>query len=199
MDLHGFLRSRHSVRQVLSEPIPAATIDRMLTTAMFAPSAHNRQPWRFAVVATKAGKSQLADSMAAAFGRDLEADGINAAQVKALLEKSQTRINAAPLAIVLCTDMSDMDTYPDARRTEAERAMALQSTANAGMILLLAAHAEGLGAVWICAPLFAPRAVVSGLHLPENWEPQALFLIGRPAESPKARARKAVNEIAVFL
>jgi nitroreductase len=136
--------------------------------------------------------------MAAEYRSDLAADGMAAIQVDALVEESRSRINSAPLVIVLCMDISDMDQYPDLKRADAERTMAVQSTANAGVTLLLAAHAEGLGGVWNCGPLMAPRAVVSALDLPETWEPQALFLIGRPAETPEPRTRKAVKEIAIF-
>jgi F420 biosynthesis protein FbiB-like protein len=199
MDLHGFLRSRRSIRRFLTDPIPAASIDRILITAAFAPSAHNRQPWRFAVVSTSCGRSRLADSMAAEYRGDLGADGMAAAQIEDLVERSRARINAAPLVIVLCMDMSDMDTYPDPRRANAERTMALQSAASAGTTLLLAVHAEGLGAVWNCSPLFAPRAVSAALRLPPTWEPQALFLIGRPAESRATPTRKPVSTTTIFI
>ena len=91
-----------------------------------------------------------------------------------------------------------MDAYPDARRAEAERNMALQSTANAGVMLLLAAHAEGLGGVWNCAPLFAPDAVARALDLPATWIPQALMLIGPSAETPPQRSRKPIESVAIF-
>jgi len=198
MELHAFLRSRRSIRRFEAGQIPASTIDKILTTATFAPSAHNRQPWRFAVVSTDSGKSRLADAMATEYRSDLAAEGTAAIEVDALVEKSCSRINSAPLVIVLCMDISDMDQYPDLKRADAERTMAVQSTANAGVTLLLAAHAEGLGGVWNCGPLVAPRAVISALDLPATWEPQALFLIGRPAETPEPRTRKPVKEIVIF-
>ena len=198
MDLHGFLRSRRSIRRFQTDPIPEALIDRILSTAAFAPSAHNRQPWRFAVVSTTAGKSRLADAMASDYQRDLRADGMPAVQVGDLIERSRARINEAPLVIVLCMDMSDMDSYADPRRANAERTMALQSAANAGNTLLLAVHAEGLGGVWNCSPLFAPEAVRAALELPPAWEPQALFLIGWPAESRPAPTRKPVSTTTIF-
>jgi len=91
--------------------------------------------------------------------------------------------------------MSEMDVYPDARRAAAERMMAIQSTANAGLQLLLAAHAEGLGAVWTCGPLFAPEAVRSALKLPERWEPQAMFFVGHPSEAPRPKQMKPIESV----
>jgi coenzyme F420-0:L-glutamate ligase/coenzyme F420-1:gamma-L-glutamate ligase len=41
---------RRSVRRYLPASIDRTIIDRMLFAATRAPSAHNRQPWRFAVL-----------------------------------------------------------------------------------------------------------------------------------------------------
>jgi coenzyme F420-0:L-glutamate ligase/coenzyme F420-1:gamma-L-glutamate ligase len=53
----------------------------------------------------------------------------------------------------------------------------------AGQNLLLAAHEAGLGACWMCAPLFCPDVVGSALDLPEDWQPQALVTLGYPMET----------------
>ena len=90
-----------------------------------------------------------------------------------------------------------MDNYPDSRRADAERVMAIQSVANAGTQLLLAAHAEGLGGVWTCGPLFAPGVVQSALGLPKSWEPQAMFFIGYPDETPKIKEIKDLESILI--
>lgn len=198
MDLHDFLRSRKSVRRFAASPIPDALINTILTTATFAPSAHNRQPWRFAVVSTADRKSTLAAAMIAEYRRDLAADGVAPAEIENLVQRTVQRIMSAPLVVVLCMDISEMDSYPDPRRAQAERTMALQSTASAGVTLLLAAHAEGLGAVWNCSPLFAPSAANTSLDLPATWEPQAMILIGWPEGTPKRRPRKPLEEVTVF-
>jgi nitroreductase len=91
--------------------------------------------------------------------------------------------------------MTDMDKYPDRQRKKAEYLMATQSAANAGMQLLLAAHAEGLGSVWVCSPLFAQEIVQAALELPKTWEPQAMYFLGYPMEIPQARERKSIKEI----
>ena len=199
MDLHGFLRSRRSVRRFKPYPVPESMIQNILTTTTYAPSAHNRQPWRFVVVTSQDVKSNLADAMAMDFRHDLEQDNIPEDEILARLQKSRSRIISSPVIVILCMDLSEMDDYPDSRRAETEKIMAVQSTANAGLQLLLAAHAEGLGCVWTCAPLFTPNTVKAVFNLPSTWEPQAMFFIGYPAETPMLRERKSVQEISIFL
>jgi len=63
------------------------------------------------------------------------------------------------------------------------------------MQLLLAAHAEGLGGVWVCSPMFAQETVQTALNISKNWEPQAMFLLGYPLEIPELRARKPLEEV----
>ncbi len=197
MHLHEFLRTRRSVRRYTAQPISDAVVDRILETARWAPSAHNRQPWRFAVITDEAAKTRLADAMAAPFRRDLESERLPENEIERRLERSRSRILGAPVVFLLCMDVSEMDRYPDADRQIAERTMAVQSTSMAGLQLLLAAHAEGLGGVWNCAPLFAPDAVVTTLGLPETWEPQGMLLIGIPDEQPVPRPHKTLQEVTV--
>ncbi len=198
-DLHEFIRSRRSVRRFKPDPVEQAAIERMLQTATAAPSAHNRQPWRFCVLRQPEAKARLAEAMAAEFRRDLERDKLTAADIDIRVETSRKRINASPLVIVLCMDMSEMDRYPDERRAAAERLMAIQSTAAAGAQLLLAAHAEGLAGVWTCGPLFAPDVVRNALDLEDRWEPQAMFFIGKPDQKPRPKEMKPLESIVRWL
>lgn len=197
-DLHHFLRTRRSVRRFKSDPVPESVIQNILHTATFAPSAHNRQPWRFAVVTTPVVKQKLADAMSAEFQRDLEADGLLPEEIQKRVIRSRERMLSAPLLILLCMDMSEMDAYPDKKRKKAEYLMAVQSVANAGLQLLLATHAEGLGGVWVCSPLFVQETIQNVLALPETWEPQAMFFLGYPEVIPEAREKKSRNEITKF-
>jgi coenzyme F420-0:L-glutamate ligase/coenzyme F420-1:gamma-L-glutamate ligase len=196
-ELHDFLRSRHSMRRFQPRDVEPDALTRILETATHAPSAHNRQPWRFAVLTTPASKSDLAEAMAADFARDLVADQLSPSEISQRVERSQTRIKEAPVVIILCMDESEMDKYPDARRQHAETMMAIQSTSLAGLQLLLAVHAEGLSGVWVCAPLFAPGAVRNALSLPETWQPQSMFFIGHPAGTPAQRDRKPFDTVIV--
>src|SRR5512139_2182290 len=128
-ELHNFLQTRRSIRRFKPDPVPESVIESIIATATFAPSAHNRQPWRFAVITTQSVKENLAGAMAADFERDLRLDGVPLERIEVQVRRSKERILSAPVAILLCLDMSEMDTYPDENRNEAERLMAVQSVA----------------------------------------------------------------------
>lgn len=190
---------RRSIRRYRPAPIAPAKIKRMLAAATRAPSAHNRQPWRFAVLADAASKTRLAEAMGARLRRDRLADGDDAAAIDADVARSHARITGAPAVIVVCTDLANMDKYPDQRRGDAEYMMAVQSTAMAAENLLLAAHGEGLGACVMCAPLFCPDTVIAALDLPAGWQPQMLLTLGAPAAPGKRRPRLPLDQVTLWL
>ena len=144
-------------------------------------------------------KQKLADAMTLEFQRDLENDGLPPEEIRKRISRSRDRMTSAPVLILLGLDMSDMDVYPDPKRRQAEYLMAVQSVANAGMQLLLAAHAEGLGGVWVCSPLFVPEIIRGVLEIPSTWEPQAMFYLGYPVVIPGIRERKPIDEITIEL
>ncbi len=137
--------------------------------------------------------------MALPFRKALLAEGIEPDKADDQVDRSQNRIAGAPAAVLLCLDLGELDIYADSQREVGEKIMGVQSVALAGGSLLLAAHAEGLGAVWVCAPLFVPKTVQIALDLPGEWEPQGLVLLGFPEKIPEARPRRPVNDVSRFL
>lgn len=192
INLAELIRSRRSIRRYMPRPIPPELIDQLLEAAIWAPSAHNRQPWRFVVIEREDAKHRLATAMGVPLRRDLAADGAPPDLIERDAGRSHARITGAPLLILICLTMADMDHYPDARRAAHEAHMAAQSAAMAGQNLLLAAHALGLGACWMCAPLFCPEVVRAALSLPDDWQPQGLITLGYPAEE-KQKTRHPVE------
>ena len=192
--LQTLLQTRRSIRRYTAEPVPPELLERLLTAAVWAPSAHNRQPWRFASVTRPEAKRRLALAMGQQLRADRLADGDPLELVEADASKSQARLEGAPVVVAVCLTLADMDRYPDARRAQAEYLMAVQSVAMAVQNLLLAAHAEGLGACWMCAPLFCGEAVRAALALPADWQPQALVTLGWPASQGKPASRHPAAE-----
>ncbi len=65
----------------------------------------------------------------------------------------------------------------------------------ATMYIMLAAHALGLGTVWIQA-LANTEEIRKLVELPENYVPVAIVAVGYPAEKPQPRPRKPLEEVA---
>jgi coenzyme F420-0:L-glutamate ligase/coenzyme F420-1:gamma-L-glutamate ligase len=198
-DLHTFLRSRRSVRRFTPNPIPHDMIQRILETAICAPSAHNLQPWRFVVLTDTETKSRLAEITTVKFQQDMIADGISEADIQARVAQTIRRTKEAPVIIVLCRDRTKVKPQPDTVRQQAEALMGTQSVALAGLQILLAANSEGLGGSWICWPLFAPDETSRALGLTSDWEPQGMIFIGYPAETPEMPARISLQAVARYL
>lgn len=66
--------------------------------------------------------------------------------------------------------------------------------ANATMQLMLAAHAVGLGSVWL-QTLRNIKDVQEIVGLPKNYIPVAMLALGVPDETPTAKKRKELKEI----
>jgi coenzyme F420-0:L-glutamate ligase/coenzyme F420-1:gamma-L-glutamate ligase len=195
--VYDLIHTRRSIRRFEPRSVPQDVLLRLLEAAIWAPSAHNRQPWRFVVLPGDAAKRRLADAMAARLEADLRADGVPEDAIAADTGRSRHRLTGAGALILVCLSMVDMDDYPDARRQSFERTMAVQGVAMAAQNLLLAAHAEGLGAVWMCAPLFCQDTVRAALDLPPDFEPQGVIALGYPAED-REKGREPLETRVVF-
>lgn len=146
------IMTRTSVRQYSDRPVSKETVDTFLRAAMAAPTAVNKQPWRFVVI----DKRTILNSIAGKFN-------------------SMTMASQAQLAVVLCGDM-------DSALEGEGREYWVQDVSAATENLLLAAHSLGLGAVWCGIYPIKERVAEfsSMLNLPENIIPLACVCIGYP-------------------
>lgn len=193
-DIHFFLRSRRSVRRFKPDPVPAPVIERILETATYAPSAHNLQPWYFVMVVDASFRKRLGKALTAKMRADMSAVGAPKYKIEKRAERSQRRLEEAPVVILLCRDTTAI------RKDEpGEVTMAVQSVAACGLQLLLAAHAEGLGGNWICWPLYAQETTCAALNLPATWEPQGMFMLGYADEEPREKHLKDLASISLWI
>lgn len=121
MDVYEAIRTRKSVRAFLQRDVPEEALSRMLEAARLAPSATNRQEWRFVVVRDPATRQQLAHA----------ANG-------------QRFVGRAPVVIVCCAE-TDGYVMPCGHLSyPIDVAIAIDH-------ITLCAAAEGLGTCWIGA------------------------------------------------
>jgi len=124
----------------------------------------------------------------------MQSEEADTSEIEKRAAVSLRRLNEAPFIIVLCRDTTAVRVD-----TPEEAIMGIQSTALAGLQLMLAAHAEGLGSNWVCWPLYAQEATRIALELPETWESQSMYFLGYPAETPKTKEVKDFRSLTIFL
>lgn len=147
------MNRRRSIRAFTGEPVPEAALREIINCGMHAPSAFNRQPWRFLSI-TGREKLLAIQPLCQWWGM----------------------LKTAGAAIVTCADRGQPGDIPEAFFTASCHAAAEN--------MLLAAHALGLGAVWlgVCpeSPFYGPFCDTIGL--PEGLAATSMIAVGRPAE-----------------
>ncbi|HLX59522.1 MAG TPA: nitroreductase family protein [Ktedonobacteraceae bacterium] len=195
--LATLLQSRRSVRKFQDRAVARELIEEILEAARWAPSPHGRQPWRFVVLTRPQAKTLLADRMGDTWRHNLKMDGQETEIVNLRLDKSRQRILSAPVIIIPCLYLEELDRYSDERRQADETTMAIQSIGAAIQNMLLMAYDLGLDAGWMCAPLFCPEVVVDALKLDTCLIPQAMITVGYAAADPKRRDRLPLSSLVV--
>lgn len=195
--LAALLQSRRSVRKYQARPVSRELIEQVLEAARWAPSPHGKQPWRFVVLTRREVKLELADRMGDTWRQNLEMDRQDTEIVNVRLEKSRERILNAPVIIIACLYLEDLDRYPDEKRQADETIMAIQSIGAAIQNMLLMAYDMGLDTGWMCAPLFCPEVVCEALDLDKRLIPHALVTMGYAAADPKRRERLPLSSLIV--
>ncbi len=121
MNVYEAIAARKSVRKFQDKDVPEEIISRLLEAARIAPSASNRQEWRFVVVRDAAAREQLAQ---AACG--------------------QKFVGEAPVIIVCCAETDTHEMACGQACYPIDVAIAIDH-------ITLCAVAEGLGTCWIGA------------------------------------------------
>jgi len=198
-ELYELLSTRRSVRRFKPEAPPREAIESLLASAVTAPSASNKQPWRFLVVQNRERIDAMAAAVRAAVERIARAIDPAFEEMFRAYGDYFTRFENAPLTIVPLfrplTVLSNMLPNDDAAIRTMERDSGLIGTSLAMENLLLAAHAAGLGASGMTGPLIAVDELRELLRVPPSWEIAALIPIGYPDETPQPTARKAPERV----
>jgi nitroreductase len=171
------VKHRTSCRSYEPRPVPQEHLALILEAARLAPSACNKQPWRFAVVTNETVRMQLINKSFLA-GIPMKWAG-NAGAIIALgMERSAITHRIAP-------KISGVN-YP------------LIDLGIAGEHLVLQAEELGLGTCWI--GWINPRTVRKIVGWPRGIEAVALITVGWPVSKDwKTRPRLATEEIATWI
>lgn len=198
------IKSRRSVRRFKPECPGRAEIEKLIEAAVSAPSASNKQPWRFLVVKNKGLIGRLADKVRRSVDRIAGHIGPDYEPAFRAYGDYFTRFDAAPVVIVaLYRSLTILSNMVDDSLSESDRRHIALMESNSGLIgtslaiqnLLLMAHSSGLGASGMTGPLVALEDIREMLAVPPSWQVAALIPVGFPAEEPRAPARKPVSAV----
>lgn len=184
------IKDRHSVRTFTKDPVTDDDIRTILYAANAAPSAHNRQAWRFTILKgdKKQELAQLVTAQSARFPRP----------AAALLRMGAKSILSAPVVIAVANTgdlirhgtelfQVDKETAHDFFRT-----MEIQSSAAAVENILLAAASLGLGTVWLGVLYLIKDEVLRFLGEPQG-EFMAVVPLGRPVKAGRGPQKQPVE------
>ncbi len=189
MELFTAIRERRSCRGYLPDPIDDATVEKLLESAMWAPSPVNNQPWEFIVITNEQLKEKIY----------LEAEE----RRKILFQTSGWKwvdryqvefLKHVPLIICVIGDPkktgADMFLKGGGVTYQHACAAAIQN-------VLLTAYSLGLGSLWFT--LYEKDAMRGILGIAMEKDPLALICVVKPALEPFQTPRKPLTEKVTYL
>jgi nitroreductase len=180
VDLYEAIKGRRSIRRFRPDPIPKEIMERVLEMATWAPSGMNLQNWYFVVMQGER-KDALVEIASKSYDyvepvlKEVFAEKV---AVVDATKKFFKGLGGAP--VVVCAYFR-----PSRERQETS----IQTVAAAIQNLLLAAHAEGLGACWMTGPVHLAQQINEFLGIRDKTL-AAVIPIGYPDQSPPVPPRK---------
>jgi nitroreductase len=167
VELHDVILNRHSVRDFLEQPLKQEQLDMILEAGRLAPSAQNRQCWRYIVLRDPGNIKNFAHHIG-------------------LLGTVNFFIAKAPLLIIACADPKKSIKVNGQEYYLVDTAISFQQ-------MMLAAWSLGIGSCWMAA--FNEASVKKYLKIPESIRVVGMSPFGYPRDK-KSLYSKAVKAFA---
>ena len=184
MDTMEAILTRHSIAKVKPDPLPRDLIERLLHAAVQAPNHYRVRPWRF-VVMTGKSRETLGEVLAQSLKQQ------NPQIPEAGMDVERAKPLRAPVLIAVGVNKPD-----DPRVLEIENICAVAAAVEN---LLLAGHAEGLGAMWRTGPAARDPEVKKFLGFVPDQELIGFIYIGFPDLVPASVERSSFEDRTVWM
>jgi nitroreductase len=181
-DILKTIKSRRSIRKYMKEQISQEELDAILEAGIYAPTAHNDQPWHFTVVQNQELlhdiNEKVRKEMAASDNEWVKKTGSNPA--------FQVTYDAPTLIVV--------SGRKDAIAWQVDCAAAIQN-------MLIAAESLNIGSVWLglLRFYFQKEAEVCRLGIPENYQPYYGVAFGYKANGNEQVAPKRNTDVVNYI
>jgi nitroreductase len=210
MDLYEAMATTFSAREFTDEPVPDATIYRILDRARFAPSGGNRQGWRVIVVRDRKTREAIAAATKPAAKRytaqgklgenpwnsvdPTRADAATIERTEPMPRLIDPVLKAAAI-LVVCVDLkvvASIDQYLP-RVGVVSGASVYPFAWN----VMLAARSEGYGTNITTLAIAEEPKLREALGIPAHVAVAAIMPIGRPVKQLTKLKRRPVSEFAM--
>ncbi|MDR0553251.1 MAG: nitroreductase [Treponema sp.] len=188
------ISNRRSVRKFTPQEIDADTLNKILHAGILAPSAKNRQPWKFIAV-TGQNRREMIKVIKTGFEGERSPGGLfeNRAYLMLQAEQSLRVMEEAPVTVFVINTEHQFTLT----QTVEEKYSEMANLLSIGALIenmLLAALEYGIGSLWIGDIYFAYNELLEWLRT--DRQIAAAVCLGYPAEHPPARPRE---KLAVLL
>ncbi len=187
------ITKRRSIRKFKENPVSYTMIEEILRAGILAPSAKNRQPWRFIVAAGEA-KEELLCAMREGLEREKHMPLLpeNAVYLQDA-EHTADIMEQAPVIILIVNPMGIKIGQNLTAEQHVFELCNAQSIGAAIENMTLTATELGLGSLWICNTYFAQYELNKWAKI--DGEVCAALALGYADESPASRPRSKLESI----
>ena len=200
METFSAVSQRRSIRRFSGREIPKELVEKILCAAILAPSAKNRQPWKFIVISGKEKDSML-KAVKCGIENEKRGNGLLPHYTRFIsgAENTVKIMEQAPVTVfVFNTEAGTL--WDSASAVSIESKLAdianIQSVGAAIENMILAATDLGIGSLWICDIFFAYREICAWLG--EKNQLTAAVSLGYADESPYPRPRKKLDDVVTW-
>lgn len=186
------ITDRRSIRKYKPTDVPREAIEEILKAGMLAPSAKNRQPWKF-IIATGSAKEEVLEAMEKGLAREKSCPLLPESTI--YLSDAWHTLSVMKQAPVIIFILNILGADINRPLTTDERIFEICNAQSIGAAIenmTLAATELGLGSLWICNTFFAHRELCDWLDT--DGELYAALAVGYADEMPPARPRKNVGD-----
>jgi nitroreductase len=198
------IQQRRSIRKFRDEPVPTEMINELLEAARLAPSASNRQPWRFIVVTDPKERAKLRRiCWDQAFIEQAPVVFVCCADLTAYAQPSRLKRSQEFMDYGVTETLSGRFADPEFRAAllklpdpdlEIFVAAVAANVYIAVEHMVLTATAHGLGSCWVGA-LGDEGEINAMFGLPKTTVVVAVLPVGYPAVTPPPRPRISLSEM----
>ena len=182
MELDEAILNRKTIRKFQNRNVPDNYLYKIIQSAMLAPSAKNRQPWRFYILNDNQ-KNDITNMMYhwASENKDLHTS----------IKGSANQMKTANKAIIIYTP-----NYQSKNKKTYYKKPDYLSLGAAIENMNLKCFDLGLGCTWLCDTLYIEDEINNYLKL-DDLEQVSTLIIGYPEEVPERRERFSIDKLLI--